>query len=141
MREASRIIAGSLWSTTAKPITRARGSTWAVCDTRKSFFVARVPWRNISSTGFTSPGTLGRISSPPLGLDQLRGGTKDATTQQHWIRETFKKIGHASTQTSHSGRKSGAQWAEIAGVSEEEVRIAGGLFFCYIPFGSRFNSL
>jgi hypothetical protein len=57
----------------------------------------------------------------------LRGGTKDPThplddtTQRKWIRGTFEEIGYAGTQTSHSGRKSGAQWAEIAGVSEEEV--------------------
>jgi hypothetical protein len=88
------------------------------------FHLAGHPWPD-----FKSPALWDRIKL-------LRGGTKDAThpldatTQRHWIRETFKKIGHASSQTSHSGRKSGAQWAEIAGVSEEEVRIARGLFAC-----------
>ena len=85
------------------------------------FHIAEHPWPD-----FKSPSLWDRIKL-------LRGGTKDptqpldATTQRHWIREIFKKIGHASSQTTHSGRKSGAFWAEILGVSEEEVRIARGL--------------
>ena len=74
----------------------------------------------------------------------LRGGTKDPThplddtTQRKWIRDTFEAIGHAGTQTSHSGRKSGTLWADIAGVSEEEVRITCGLFyFCHCLYHRR----
>jgi hypothetical protein len=56
----------------------------------------------------------------------LKGGndpTKplDATTQRKWIRGVFNEIGHYSSKTTHAGRRGGAQWAEIAGVSEEEV--------------------
>jgi hypothetical protein len=80
---------------------------------------------------FKSPSLWDRIKL-------IRGGTKDpnqpldATTQRHWIREIFQKIGYAGTQTTHSGRKSGAHWAEILGVSEEEVRIAHGLSYRYL---------
>ncbi|OXV05154.1 hypothetical protein Egran_07078 [Elaphomyces granulatus] len=76
-------------------------------------------------------GTISSYASYDDRLNLPMWGTKDAThpldatTQRHWIRETFKKIGYASTQTSHSGRKSGAQWAEIAGVNDEEIRRAG----------------
>jgi centromere DNA-binding complex CBF3 subunit-like protein len=48
----------------------------------------------------------------------------DESTHRKWIRDIFNEIGHKSSQTTHAGRKSGAQCAEITGVSEEEIRRA-----------------
>jgi hypothetical protein len=47
------------------------------------------------------------------------------TTQHEWASKAFKHIGIFSSKTTHIGRPSAAKLAELAGVSEEQIRRAG----------------
>ena len=81
------------------------------------FHVGKQEWPDFSSSEAWDTIKLLRGSDPKTPLDE--------STHRKWIRDIFNEIGHKSSQTTHAGRKSGAQCAEIAGVSEEEIRRAG----------------
>jgi hypothetical protein len=79
------------------------------------FHVGKQEWPDFSSSGYDKLLRGGGDPKTPL----------DESTLRKWIRDIFNEIGHKSSQTTHAGRKSGAQCAEITGVSEEEIRRAG----------------
>lgn len=56
----------------------------------------------------------------------LRGGSNrerelNGKTHRTWIRDVMSTVGIASSKSTHAGRKTGAQQAEILGVPESEV--------------------
>jgi hypothetical protein len=56
----------------------------------------------------------------------LRGGADrekelNEKTQRDWIKDVFKAVGISTSKTTHAGRKTGAQHAEILGVPEADV--------------------
>ena len=56
----------------------------------------------------------------------LRGGSDrehalNEKTHREWINRVFEGIGFSSSKSTHAGRRTGAQWAEILGVPEDEV--------------------
>lgn len=56
----------------------------------------------------------------------LRGGSNrelalNEKTHREWINRGFDGIGFSSSKSTHAGRRTGAQWAEILGVPEDEV--------------------
>jgi hypothetical protein len=58
----------------------------------------------------------------------LRGGSDrehalNEKTHREWINRVFEGIGFSSSKSTHAGRRTGAQWAEILGVPEDEVRV------------------
>ncbi|KAN0087238.1 Transcriptional activator of glycolytic enzymes domain containing protein [Elaphomyces granulatus] len=74
----------------------------------------------------------GRVRSPEDWdrIKLLRGGSDrehelNDKTHRTWIRNVMNAVGIVSSKSTHAGRKTGAQHAEILGVPEAEIRKAG----------------